>query len=154
MKTIRQRAALFVVICFFTGAAFALASLPDIPGYSAGAVRSVSLDAPSGNFGIWLSRTYTTTGGRILEATLLSGPGAGPLVSGPVGTRTDDRPIGFGSTYEVFVLDVRRAVFEQIPNVGSSLVVEVDEDVTLTLESSSLLREELEEAARRIIESL
>jgi len=38
-------------------------------------------------------------------------------------------------------------VFEEIPNVGRSLVLSLGEDTTLTLESSSAAREELEAAA-------
>ena len=83
----------------------------------------------------------------------MSGPGAGPLVSAPVGTSCDDRPIGFGATYEVFELYGMRSVFETAPDLGSSLAVAVDSDVTLTLESRSLNREELEEAALLIIRS-
>ncbi len=136
---------LFVLLC--GGPALAAVSLPDIPGYTAEAMRSTPLSAPSGDFGVWLSRTYRSEGRRLLVATLMSGPGAGPLVTGPEGTKTDDRPLGFGSTYEVFSLGGKPAVYETIPSVGVSLAVAVDANSTLTLESSSLGREALEEAA-------
>ena len=153
MRTYRFCIALLLLAVFCGSGAFASASLPEIPGYSAENMKNTPLSAPSGDFGEWLSRTYRTAGGRTLEATLMSGPGAGPLVTGAEGTKTDDRPLGFGATYEVFALEGRRAVFETIPSIGLSLVVVVDTDVTLTLESSSLSREELEKAALYIIHS-
>ena len=139
--------ALLMFVIIFGGTAFASVSLPDIPGFAAEAMHSTPLSAPSGNFGMWLYRTYRSERGGILEATLLSGPGAGSLVTGPKGTKTDDRPLGFGSTYEVFTLDGKTAVFETIPSVGRSLAVALEANSTLTLESSSLGREEMEEAA-------
>ena len=128
-------------------AALASADLPDLPGLSAGPIRVTPLEAPSGSFGEWLYREYRNARGEVIEATMMSGPGAGPLVAGPEGTIADDRPLGFGSTYEVFRLEGMLAVFEEIPNVGRSLVLSLGEDRTLTLESSSATREELEAAA-------
>ncbi len=153
MRTHRIFIVLIALASLLGTAAFAAESLPEIPGYSAGAVGHTPLSAPSGDFGTWVSRTYRTEGGRLLEVTLMSGPGAGPLVTGPEGTKTDDRPVGFGATYEVFAIDGRRAVFETLPSVGAALVVAIDENVTLTLESSSLPRNELEKAAMHIIRS-
>ena len=89
----------------------------------------------------------------MLEATLMSGPGAGPLVTGEEGAKNDDRPLGFGATYEVFLLGGKRGVLETLPSVGISLVLELGENVTLTLESSSLSREDLETAALYILRS-
>ncbi|MFA7620204.1 MAG: hypothetical protein WCY56_00015 [Aminobacteriaceae bacterium] len=153
MRRLRLVAGLAALAVLVGGGALAHAALPEIPGYYATTLRTTPLEAPSGNFGEWLSRTYRNPSGGVLEVTLMSGPGAGPLVSAPVGTSCDDRPIGFGATYEVFELDGMRSVFETTPDLGSSLVVAVDSDVTLTLESRSLNREELEEAALLIIRS-
>lgn len=153
MRTHRTCIALILLTALLGAAAYATESLPEIPGYSSGAARNTPLSAPSGEFGTWVSRIYRTESGRLMEATLMSGPGAGSLVTGPEGTKTDDRPVGFGATYEVFTLDGRRAVFETLPWVGSALVVAVESNVTLTLESSSLPREELEKAALHIIRS-
>lgn len=154
MRRNRCSSALILLVLLCGAAAFASVSLPDIPGYTAGAVRNTPLTAPSGDFGVWLSRTYRTAGGRTLEATLMSGPGAGPLVAGAEGLKTDDRPLGFGATYEVFSLDGKTAVYETIPSVGQSLAVAVEANGTLTLESASLGREELEEAALYLIRAM
>ena len=153
MRTHRICIVLIALASLLGRAAFAAESLPEIPGYSAGAIGHTPLSVPSGDFGTWVSRTYRTESGRLMEATLMSGPGAGPLVTGPEGTKTDDLPVGFGATYEVFTLGGRRVVFETLPWVGSALVVAVESNVTLTLESSSLPREELEKAALHIIRS-
>ncbi len=136
-----------LLVVLSSAAALASADLPDLPGLSAGALSVTPLEAPSGSFGEWMYREYRNERGGVIEATLMSGPGAGPLVTGPEGTVADDRPVGFGSTYEVFRLEGMLSVFEEIPNVGRSLAVSLGEDITLTLESSSAAREELEAAA-------
>lgn len=154
MRRNRCYSVLILLVLLCGGSAFASVSLPDIPGYTAGVLRSTPLSAPSGDFGVWLSRTYRSPGGRILEATLMSGPGAGPLVAGAEGSKTNDRPLGFGATYEVFSLDGKTAVYETIPSVGQSLAVAVDTNSTITLESASLGRKELEEAALHLIRAM
>jgi hypothetical protein len=154
MKTKRRTTTLLALLlaALSAGASFALA-LPDIPGFTAGETRTTELTAPSGNYGRWTTRTYRAEGGRSAKATVLAGPGTGPLVTGPVGTRGDDRPMGFGSTYEVLELRGRPAVFEEIPTLGRSLAVAVEDTVTLTLESPSLSREELLDLAGSILGS-
>jgi hypothetical protein len=127
--------------------------LPDIPGFKAVEADRTPLEAPSGTYGLWLVRNYAGEGGRRMKATIMAGPGAGPLMTAPAGTLSDDRPLGFGSTYEVFLLNGKTAVFETIPSLGSSLAVAAGGDATLTLESSSLSREELERAASAILEN-
>lgn len=139
-----------VLLPLLAGFAWAL-SLPDIPGYEANEARVTPLTAPSGNYGTWIARTYRGTARRTVLATLLSGPGTGTLRA-ERGARGDDFPLGFGSTYEVLELHGRPAVFEEIPTLGRSLAVAVGPDVTLTLESPSLSREELTELATRILE--
>jgi len=125
--------------------------LPDIPGFKAGEASRTLLEAPSGTYGLWLVRTYAGEGGRGIKATIMAGPGAGPLMTAPAGTQSEDRPLGFGSTYEVFLLNGKTAVFETIPSLGSSIAVAAGDDATLTLESASLSREELEIAALSIL---
>ena len=126
-------------------------SLPEISGYTCGPLRSSPLSAPSGEFGNWLVRTYRGQGGRAFLATLISGPGAGPLVTPPGEITSNDLPVGFGSVYEAFSLGDRDAVLENIPGVGLSLAVSLGRSGSLTLESPSLGRKELEEAAIRIL---
>jgi hypothetical protein len=62
----------------FSGASRAsetVPSLPEIDGWTCGEPRSVSLDAVSGNQGLWIERDYRTDAGVSLKATLLHGPG-------------------------------------------------------------------------------
>jgi len=148
----RADTAVFVLLFFL---AFPAAAgewiLPDIPGFKAGEASRTLLEAPSGTYGLWLVRTYAGEGGRGIKATIMAGPGAGPLMTAPAGTQSEDRPLGFGSTYEVFLLNGKTAVFETIPSLGSSIAVAAGDDATLTLESASLSREELEIAALSIL---
>lgn len=126
-------------------------TLPDIPGFLGGEIKNTPLSAPSGLFGEWLVRTYSTGGGRSMKASLLAGPGAGPLFTGQEGVKKNDRPLGFGSTYETFTLDGKKAVLEEVPSVGLSLALAMGENATLTLESPSLSRQDLERAAEAIM---
>lgn len=153
MNFFRRAGAAVSIILFFL--AFPAAAgewiLPDIPGFKAGQEDRTPLEAPSGAYGLWLVRTYAGEGGRLMKATIMAGPGAGPLMTAPEGTQSNDRPLGFGSTYEVFLLNGKTAVFETVPSLGSSLAVAAGGDATLTLESASLSREELEKAALVIL---
>lgn len=128
-------------------------TLPDIPGFTGEKIQRTPLEAPSGNFGEWLVRVYRTGGGRTLKATLMAGPGAGELRTPPEGLQTDDRPLGFGSSYEGLTVEGKRALLEEVPTVGLALAVALADDVTLTLESSSLSREELLRAASAFIQA-
>lgn len=126
-------------------------TLPDIPGFTGGEVQRTPLEAPSGTFGEWLVRVYRTGGGRTLKATLMTGPGAGELRTPPEGLQTDDRPLGFGSSYEGLTVEGKRALLEEVPAVGLALAVALADDATLTLESSSLSREDILEAASAFV---
>jgi len=62
---------LFVLLC--GGPVFAAVSLPDIPGYTAEALRSTPLSAPSGDFGVWLPPNMPHIGfnrREVLQASL------------------------------------------------------------------------------------
>lgn len=141
-----------LIILALPGTALAW-SLPDIPGFTGGEVQRTLLEAPSGNFGEWLVRVYSTGGGRTLKGTLMAGPGAGELRTPPEGMKTNDRPLGFGSSCEGLTVEGKRALLEEVPTVGLALAVALADDATLTLESSSLSREELLQAAAALIQA-
>lgn len=126
-------------------------TLPDLPGFTGGELQRTPLEAPSGSFGEWLVRVYTTGGGRTMKATLMAGPGAGGLRTPPEGMKADDRPLGFGSSYEGVTVEGKRALLEEVPAVGLALAVALADDATLTLESSSLSRENLLKAASAFV---
>jgi len=142
-----------LIILAFPGTAPAW-TLPDIPGFTGEEVQRTPLEAPSGNFGEWLVRVYTAGGGRTLKATLMAGPGAGELRTPPEGFSADDRPLGFGSSYEGLTVEGKRALLEEVPSVGQALAVALTDEATLTLESSSLSREDMVSAASYIVKSL
>lgn len=86
-----------------------------------------------------------------MKATLMAGPGAGGLRTPPEGMKADDRPLGFGSSYEGVTVEGKRALLEEVPAVGLALAVALADDATLTLESSSLSRENLLKAASAFV---
>jgi hypothetical protein len=67
--------------------------------------------------------------------------------------KTNDRPLGFGSSCEGLTVEGKRALLEEVPTVGLALAVALADDATLTLESSSLSREELLQAAAALIQA-
>jgi hypothetical protein len=83
----------------------------------------------------------------------MAGPGAGELRTPPEGMKTNDRPLGFGSSCEGLTVEGKRALLEEVPTVGLALAVALADDATLTLESSSLSREELLQAAAALIQA-
>ena len=147
-------AAAAVFLCFaFAGPGVAW-TLPDVEGLGAGELKEVPLEAPAGNYGEWLTRVYRDGRGRTVKVTLMAGPGAGGLKTPPEGTKTDDRPLGFGSSYEGTTVEGRPALLENVPSLGLALAVALDGDSTLTLESSSMSGDELAEIAAKMIKSM
>ncbi|MGI6252197.1 MAG: hypothetical protein ACOYJV_02060 [Aminivibrio sp.] len=112
-------------------------------GFVGEEMKTVPLEAPAGSYGQWLSRVYRDGRGRTVKATLMAGPGAGRLKTPAEGTKSDDRPLGFGSSYEGLSVEGRPALLEDVPSLGLALAVALTEDTTLTLESASLTRDEL-----------
>jgi hypothetical protein len=88
-----------------------------------------------------------------MEVTVIRGPAGGTLYVPDIDGTRNDFPIGFGVQYETLMIGGRRAVLEIHPYLGLSLAVQVDRDVTLTLESRSLERQRFIEAAGRLVAS-
>lgn len=129
-------------------------ALPEIPGFQGGEERIFPLSSSGGPVGQWALRIYRRENGSTLKVTLLTGPGPGVFSPGEGGEVKDDRPLGFGSTYEILSLGGRRAVLEEVPSLGLALAVPLEKEGSLTLESSSLSREELLSAALALLEEI
>ena len=151
------RRAWFILLCLilvlFSQTSASAWSLPDVEGFEAGELKATPLEAPAGNYGQWLARVYRDARGRTVKATLMEGPGAGGLRTPPEGSMSDDRPLGFGSSYEGLSVGGRPALLEGIPSLGLALAVALTEDGTLTLESASLTRKELVAFAEDLMRS-
>ncbi|NLB82776.1 MAG: hypothetical protein GX791_00860 [Synergistaceae bacterium] len=131
----------------------AAAALPEIPGFQGEEERIFPLFSAAGSVGQWTLRIYRKENGNRLMVTLLTGPGPGVFSPAKGGEKKDDRPIGFGSTYEIVPLGGRRAVLEEVPSLGFALAVPLEEG-SLTLESSSLSREEILSAALPLLHAI
>ena len=126
--------------------------LPEIPGFQGEEERIFPLSSATGPVGQWTLRMYRKGNGNSLKVTLLTGPGPGVFSPATEGEKTDDRPLGFGSTYEIVSLGGRRAVLEEVPSLGYALAVPLEKEGSLTLESSSLSREELLSAGLALLQ--
>ena len=129
----------------------AYAELPEITGFRGEEERVFPLSSAAGTVGQWTIRIYRRENGGSLKVTLLTGAGPGFFSPPEGGGKKDDRPLGFGSTYEVVTLEGRRAVLEEVPSLGIALAVPLEKEGTLTLESSSLSREEILSAAEQLL---
>ena len=112
------------------------------------------------NFGQWENCVYTRSAPiASVETNLMDGSGPGTLFV-PEGASpgneisTNDAPIGFSSTYETMYIAGKRAILESGEITGLALAVALGKDRTLTLETKSLLREELFIFAQKMIAAL
>ena len=140
---------LVMLSCFAPAASAAL--LPELAGFQAEKETVFPLNSAAGPVGEWTTRTYRGENGNSVKVTLLTGSGPGSFTPSDSGGKKDDRPLGFGSTYEVIPLGGRMAVLEEIPSVGIALAVPLEKEGSLTLESPSLPREEILAAALELL---
>ncbi|MDR3255846.1 MAG: hypothetical protein LBT31_09810 [Synergistaceae bacterium] len=124
---------------------FALAASLGTPeGWESGELKTVQLEAVSGNQGTWFERTYKTATGASITATLMEGKGASwhnvPLAPPP----RDQGGLFGGEIYRKFTTYGREAVIERRPFMGTVLAMKAD-GATLTLEcrDSAILDDEL-----------
>ncbi len=130
------------------------ALLPELAGFQAEKETVYPLNSTAGPVGQWTLRTYRRENGSFLKVTLLTGSGPGSFTPGDIRGKKDDRPLGFGSTYEILSLGGRRAVLEEIPSLGTALAVPLEKEGSLTLESPSLTRDEMLSAALELLEKI
>lgn len=148
IKTIAFTASLML---FFAGAAQA-ASLPEIARWHNGAARVTKLEAMSGNKGTWSERDYRTAGGTPIHAVLIQGAGAKGWQ--PRAADAQKGEISGGETAENLTIAGRPALLEYRPVAGRSIIVLVDAENVLTLESACAEKEEMTEAAETIVKNM
>ena len=112
------------------------------------------LSAPSGNYGTWHQRIFSDPSKRAVVVNLLSGEGPGELYVPPEPVSHDDRPIGFGATYETIEIEGLRGILEYYPYAGYALAVSLPESTTLCIESKALSKEQLYVFAHTLIRRL
>lgn len=148
------RLIILVLVLLWAPLSASAANLPEIPGFQGEDERIFPLSSATGSVGQWTLRIYRKENGSSLKVTLLTGPGPGLFSPANDEKKKDDRPIGFGSTYEIVSLGGRRAVFEEVPSLGFALAVPLEKEGSLTLESSSLSREEILSAALDLLQEI
>lgn len=135
------------IAAFAASSAFA-ATLPEIDGWICGKMRETKLDTVSGNHGMWLEREYRTERGDKFLAIWMEG--AGPKLWKQAAPTEDNYEPRRESAEKISVAG-RDAVVESRPVLGLSLVVKLDDDGVLTLESQYADKEELARAAEILI---
>lgn len=108
----------------------------EIPGWAAAPPWETELFSAKGVKGIWIERTYRrNSDGHAMEIILMDGPGTSWWgVSGDI-RQSKDGPIGCGATFSTTTICGFPAVREEHPALGTSLVVCIDGDTTLTMET-------------------
>lgn len=134
-----------------------LSRIPDMEGWKLKNEMFQEFSAPSGNYGTWHQRVFADPSERAVVVNLLSGEGPGKLYlpTGPVSH--DDRPIGFGATYETIQIEGFQGILEYYPYAGYALAISLPEISTLCVESKALSKEQLfsftQTLIRRILSS-
>jgi hypothetical protein len=124
-------------VLILQGAALAAAepSLPVVPGWRCGELKSVRLETVSGNYGYWQERDYRTPDGISMTSTLMFGTGPKFYNQPPDGVISDGGFPGSGVSYEIISVAGRRALAERDPLTGYSVAVNAFErKFTLTIE--------------------
>jgi len=133
---------------------FSLSSISDIEGWKITERVLKEFNAPSGNYGSWEMAVMTRTGTtETMTVHLFKGPGPGPLYIPSGDIKTDDRPLGFGATYETLVISGHRALLEVYPYIGKALAIDAGKERVLCIESTSLSQDELTRAGTILLEN-
>ncbi|MDO4987409.1 MAG: hypothetical protein Q4E17_00040 [Synergistes sp.] len=140
-----------LVIFVTFGTAFAF-TLPEIKGWNNGAVKEARLDGVNGDHGMWIERTYRSPDGLMFNGVLVSGDGAklwniDSSVSGDI-VEYD------GYSAKRLTVSGRKAVIEVRPVRGASLIVALDKNNLLTLESPFADTDKLVRAADVLIKAM
>lgn len=119
-------------------------NLPDIEGWQTIEENIVDFDTPSGNYGSWERKIIIEkASGNKIEIHLFTGQGPGPMYIPRGKIRTDDRPVGFGATYETIKIGGFRAIIESYPYIGLALAISLGPERTLCMESRNIPREQI-----------
>ena len=142
-----------IMVLVFCSTALA-ATLPDVPGWQNGEMRTTELKTVSGNRGIWLERDYRTAEGTFFHAVWMEGAGEkGWSISKKAASSEDTVQLDEISA-KVFEISGSQALLEKHPIIGLSLAVKITKKGTLTLESTTATEDEIVKAAEAIIKSL
>ena len=106
----------------------------------------------AGYKGMWLERTYRTSGGTPFRAIWVEGAGAKGWEANEMSS--DDGEIWGGETSEKVTVAGHNAMLEYRPVVGYSLIVKIGKDGVLTLESQVATKDALTEAAGILIKNM
>ncbi|MDR1021305.1 MAG: hypothetical protein LBL73_11150 [Synergistaceae bacterium] len=105
------------------GTAQAALTLGSPDGWQCGGLKTVRLDAVSGNQGFWLERDYRTGDGVSLKAILMGGKGPVMLNVPAPQTESSDGLLGAGRTYRTLTAGGFPALLERDQFLGLSLAV-------------------------------
>jgi hypothetical protein len=126
----------------------------DIEGWEITERILKEFNAPSGKYGTWEIAVMTRIGTtETMTVHLFKGPGPGPFYIPSGDMKTDDRPIGFGATYETLVISGHRALLEVYPYIGKALAIKAGKEKVLCIESTSLSQDELTRAGTILLEN-
>lgn len=149
-KSIIFATTLFILIASSSIVLADSARLPEVDGWANGEIRTTELSALSSLKGNWQERTYRTMNGIRFNAILINGSAAKLWTIAKV---SEDKGEIWGGEFakEKEILG-RKALFEERPVLGTTLVVKIDKSSVLTLESQNATENDLVEAAEKIIQ--
>jgi hypothetical protein len=150
-NTRRQLFILLLVLTFslFTGpipvSADPHPQIPVIEGWKIITEEVRDLTIPDKDLGWFIQQVLRSQNNRTVKVMLLTGSGPGELYIPEGNISQDDRPLGFGATYETFEMEGFRGIIEYYPYIGTALSLKLSPEATFILESQSLDSSELKE---------
>lgn len=155
MISIRKQLFILILVLIFSRFAGAIPvpagqhpEIPDIKGWKIITEEARDLAIPDKDLGWFIEQEIRSENHRTVKVMLLTGSGPGELYIPDGNIRQDDRPVGFGATYETFEMEGFRGIIEYYPYIGTAISLKISSEATFILESKSLNSSELKELLR------
>lgn len=121
--------------------------IPELEGWRITYGEERQFKIPKADLGYMLQQNIISSSRKSADIILMVGSGPGDLYVPDGNISGDDRPIGFGATYETTEISGFRSVIEDYPYIGISLSIQLPGTRTLIIESCNMSKKGLKELA-------
>jgi|GEM_PF-466732 len=162
MKTIRREnfiilcpTAIMLLVALMGSPSFGAVkyNLPEPEGWHIVSYEERRFETPKADLGYMLQQKISS-GLEKADVILMAGAGPGRFYVPDGNISEDDRPIGFGATYETTRIKGFRSVMEDYPYIGISLSVQLPGTQTLIIESDNMSKEEIKGLAEIYVDKI
>jgi hypothetical protein len=145
-RSVYKNVLLYMFLCCFflymsAGVLFGETSqitIPDVPGWTVTCTKTRILTSATEEQGRMTERIYKKNDGfEVVKVLLLQGPGTKWLSFPRKDAGGGDGPVGTGATYRTIEILGKEGVLEHHPVLGYSLAIRLENEKTLTFETSA-----------------